>query len=54
VEVLNIQFVTAPADAYLESGTTDPIVMVIKYTDTRGVQREAVVTDIRDYVISEA
>lgn len=53
VEVLNIQFVTAPADAYLESGTTDPIVMVINYTDTRGVQKEAVITDIRDYVISE-
>ena len=53
VEILDIQFVTAPADTYLESGTTDPIVMVINYTDTKGVQREVVLTDIRDYVVSE-
>ena len=53
VEMLNIHFITAAADAYLESGTTDPIVMVLYYTDIRGVQREAVLTDIRDYVISE-
>ena len=53
VQMLDIQFVTAPSDAYLESGTNDPIIMVLGYTDTQGVQRELVVPDLRDYVVSE-
>ena len=52
VEVLNIQFTTALADAYLESGTTAPIIMVVGYVDSQGVQKETVVPNIRDYVIS--
>ena len=53
VEVLDLQFVTAPSDANLESGTNDPIVMVLGYTDRRGVQRELVLPDLRRFVISE-
>ena len=53
VEILDIQFVTAPSDAYLESGTNDAIVMVLVYTDNQGVQKELVVPDIRNFVISE-
>ena len=53
VEVVDIQFVTAAADAYLESGTDAPIIMVVGYTDNQGVHRETVVKDIRNNVVSE-
>ena len=53
VEILDLQIDTATSDAYLESGTNDPIVMVLGYTDRQGVPRELVVPNIRDYVISE-
>ena len=53
VEVVDIQFVTAAADAYLESGTDAPIIMVVGYTDNQGVRRETVVKDIRNNVVSE-
>lgn len=53
VQALDIQFVTAPSGAYLESGTNDPIIMVLGYTDSYGIQRELVVPDLREHVISE-
>ena len=53
VEVLDIQFVTALSDANLESGTDDPILMVLGYTDRQGVSKELVVPNLRDYVVSE-
>jgi hypothetical protein len=54
VEILDVEFVTALSDTYLESGTGDAIIMVVNYTDRQGVQRERVVPDIREYVISGA
>jgi hypothetical protein len=54
VEILDVEFVTAMSDTYLESGTGDPILMVVNYTDRQGVRRELVVPDIREYVISGA
>jgi hypothetical protein len=54
VEILDVEFVTAMSDTYLESGTSDPIIMVVNYTDRQGVRRELVVPDIREYVISGA
>ena len=53
VEILDIQFVTALSDANLESGTNDPIVMVLGYTNGMGVPKELVVPDLRNFVISE-
>ena len=53
VEILEMEFVTAQSDAYLESGTTDPIAMVLAYINHEGVLKEVVLPDIRDYVISE-
>ena len=53
VEVLEIRFDTALSDANLESGTNDPIIMVLDYTDRHGVHKELVVPNLRDYVISE-
>jgi hypothetical protein len=53
VEILDLQFVTALSDANLESGTNDPIIMVLGYTDRKGIPREHVVTNLRDYVVSE-
>ena len=53
VEILDMQFVTALSDASLESGTNDPIIMVLAYTDRQGVPRELVVPDLRAYVTSE-
>jgi hypothetical protein len=53
VEILDIEFATALSDANLESGTNDPIIMVLGYTDRQGVPRELVVPNLRDYVISE-
>jgi hypothetical protein len=53
VEILDIQFVTALSDANLESGTNDPIVMVLGYTNRMGVPKELVVPDLRNFVISE-
>jgi hypothetical protein len=53
VEILDIQFVTALSDANLESGTNDPIAMVLGYTDRQGVQKELVVPNLRNFVISE-
>ena len=50
VELLDVQFVTAQADAYLESGTSSPIAMVVGYTDHQGVQKTTVIRDIREYV----
>jgi hypothetical protein len=52
VEILDIQFVTALSDANLESGTNDPIVMVLGYTNRQGVPKELVVPDLRSFVIS--
>ena len=53
VEVLDIQFVTAAADANLESGTDDPIIMVVGYVDSQGINKETVIKDIRHNVVSE-
>ena len=53
VEILDIQFVTALSDANLESGTNDPIAMVLGYTNRQGVQKELVVPNLRNFVISE-
>ena len=53
VEILDIQFVTALSDANLESGTNDPIAMVLGYTSRQGVSRELFVPDLRNLVISE-
>ena len=52
-ELLDIQFVTALSDANLESGTNDPIVMVLGYTNRQGVPKELVVPNLRSFVISE-
>jgi hypothetical protein len=52
-EILDIQFVTALSDANLESGTNDPIAMVLGYTNSQGVSKELVVPDLRNFVISE-
>lgn len=54
VEILDIEFVTDVSATYLESGTNDPIIMVVNYTDRQGIQRELVVSDIREYVVSGA
>ena len=53
VEILDLQFVTAPSGADLESGTNDPIAMVLGYTDRQGVPRKFVVPNLREFVISE-
>ena len=53
VEILDIQFVTALSDANLESGTNDPIAMVLYYTNNQGVSKEFVVPNLRNFVISE-
>jgi hypothetical protein len=52
VELLDIEFVTALSDANLESGTNDPIAMVLGYTNRQGVSEELVVLDLRNFVIS--
>lgn len=52
VEILDIIFVTAPSGATLESGTNDPILMLLGYTDLQGVERELIVHDLREHVIS--
>ena len=53
VEMLEMEFVTALSDAYLESGTNDPIAMVIGYSNRDGALREVVLPNIRNYVVSE-
>ena len=53
VEILDIQFDTALSGTQLESGTNDPIIMVLGYTDRRGAQKELVVPDLREHVVSE-
>ena len=53
VELLNLTFTTAPSDAYLESGTNDPIAMVVTYLNLQGMRKELVVANLRDHVISE-
>ena len=53
VEILDIQFMTALSDANLESGTNDPIAMVLGYTNRQGVPKELVVPNLRNLVISE-
>ena len=53
VEILDIRFVTALSDANLESGTNDPIIMVLNYTDRQGVPKELVIRNLRDHVISD-
>lgn len=50
VEILDIQLVTAPSDANLESGTNDPIVMVLEYTNRQGAPKEYVVPNLRSFV----
>ena len=44
---------TALSDANLESGTNDPIAMVLGYTNRQGVSKELVVSDLRSFVISK-
>lgn len=53
VELLEVQFETAASDAYLESGTNDPIAMVLDYTNRQGVRKELVVPNLREYVVSD-
>ena len=53
VEMLDIQFVTALSDEFLESGTNDPIIMVLGYTNRQGVQKELVINNIREHVVSD-
>ena len=50
VEMLELQITTAPSDANLESGTNDPIVMVLGYTNRQGAPKELVVPDLRNFV----
>ena len=52
-ELLEIEFVTALSDANLESGTNDPIAMVLGYTNHQGVTKELFVPNLRSFVISE-
>ncbi len=53
VQPLTVTFVTASAKESLESGTNDPIEMTLGYADSRGANKETVIKDINDYVISE-
>jgi hypothetical protein len=53
VEILDIQFMTALSDANLESGTNDPIAMVLGYTNRQGVQKELVVPNLNTLAICE-
>jgi hypothetical protein len=53
VDILDVQFVTALSDANLESGTNDPIVMVLGYTTRQGVYKELVVPNLRTFAIAD-
>ena len=53
VDIMDVQFVTALSDANLESGTNDPIVMVLGYTTRQGVYKELVVPNLRTFAIAD-